>query len=263
MCSSAAGPAGRHAVVPLWILTPRRTFTRVSVMGRHARLADAGRGRRRGSGRRRPRLRRRPHGAQAARARPRAAPGARARPLGRPAATTCCTTSGCARGSSTWRSRCRSPTAALDRVVSMNVVEALADPAAFLRECHRVLRPGGLAVDRPHRLRHGAVHQHRRRADPRAGRPVRRARAGLGRAGRRVHRAQAARAWRPTRRSPCVEVHSWADPHRRFDPGSLAWKIAQGMLAAAADDPDLLARGRGLAGRRAGAGRRRAGSCSR
>ena len=39
-----------------------------------------------------------------------------------------------------------------------------------------------------------------------------------------------------------LEVHSWADPHRRFDPGSLAWKIAQGMLAAAADDPDLLAR---------------------
>ncbi len=37
-------------------------------------------------------------------------------------------------------------------------------------------------------------------------------------------------------------VHSWADPHRRFDTGSLAWKIAQGMLAAASDDPDLLSR---------------------
>src|SRR3954471_6665984 len=36
--------------------------------------------------------------------------------------------------------------AALDRVVSLNVAEHLADPAAHLLECHRVLRPGGLLV---------------------------------------------------------------------------------------------------------------------
>src|SRR3954470_24749267 len=35
---------------------------------------------------------------------------------------------------------------ALDRVVSMNVAENLRDPQAFLRECSRVLRPGGTAV---------------------------------------------------------------------------------------------------------------------
>src|SRR6478735_9716760 len=34
----------------------------------------------------------------------------------------------------------------LDRAVSMNVAESLRDPAAFLLECRRVLRPGGLAV---------------------------------------------------------------------------------------------------------------------
>ena len=41
------------------------------------------------------------------------------------------------------------------------------------------------------------------------------------------------------------QVHSWADPHRRFDRGSLAWKIAMGMVAAARDDPALAARAAG------------------
>lgn len=130
---------------------------------------------------------------------------------------------------------------ALDRVVSMNVVEALADPGQFLRECHRVLRPGGWAVvghtdfdtalftsnddaltrelvDRFVALVPGWAE----RAD--------------GFTGRKLPQLAAD--------SPFLDwqVHSWADPHRRFDPGSLAWKIAQGMLAAAADDPELLAR---------------------
>jgi hypothetical protein len=39
-----------------------------------------------------------------------------------------------------------------------------------------------------------------------------------------------------------VDVQSWADPHRRFDEGSLAWKIAMGMVAAARDDEELAAR---------------------
>jgi hypothetical protein len=38
------------------------------------------------------------------------------------------------------------------------------------------------------------------------------------------------------------QVHSWADPHRRFDRGSLAWKIAMGMVASARDDAELSAR---------------------
>jgi SAM-dependent methyltransferase len=130
---------------------------------------------------------------------------------------------------------------ALDRVVSMNVVEALAQPAQFLRECHRVLRPGGWAVightdfdtalftsaddvltrtlvDRFVALVPGWAE----RADGFMGRKL----PGL------------------AADSPFLDwqVHSWADPHRRFDPGSLAWKIAQGMLAAAADEPDLLSR---------------------
>jgi len=39
-----------------------------------------------------------------------------------------------------------------------------------------------------------------------------------------------------------ADVRSWADPHRRFDEGSLAWKIAMGMVAAARDDEELAAR---------------------
>jgi SAM-dependent methyltransferase len=129
----------------------------------------------------------------------------------------------------------------LDRVVSMNVIEALADPAAFLIECHRVLRPGGRAVightdfdtalfasaddalTRQLVDRFVGLHPHwARRADGFMGRKL----PGL------------------AADSPftLVDVHAWADPHRRFDPGSLAWKIAQGMLAAAADDADLHAR---------------------
>jgi SAM-dependent methyltransferase len=129
----------------------------------------------------------------------------------------------------------------LDRLVSMNVIEALADPGGFLRECHRVLRPGGLAVightdfdtalftstddaltrelvDRFVALVPGWAE----RAD--------------GFVGRKLPSLAADSPF------TVVEVHSWADPHRRFDQGSLAWKIAQGMLAAAADDPPLLAR---------------------
>ena len=59
---------------------------------------------------------------------------------------TCCTTSECAPGSSTSTRTLPFEAQTLDRIVSMNVVEALADPGHFLRECHRVLRPDGLAV---------------------------------------------------------------------------------------------------------------------
>lgn len=130
---------------------------------------------------------------------------------------------------------------ALDRVVSMNVIEALADPAQFLAECHRVLRPGGLAVI-GHTDFDTALFTST--DDPLTRQLVDRfvalvpgwAERADGFVGRKLPSLAAD--------SPLsvVEVHSWADPHRRFDQGSLAWKIAQGMLAAAADDPDLLQR---------------------
>ena len=39
-----------------------------------------------------------------------------------------------------------------------------------------------------------------------------------------------------------VTVDTWADCHRRFDEDSVAWKVARGVLAAAADDAELAAR---------------------
>ena len=131
--------------------------------------------------------------------------------------------------------------ASIDRIVSMNVAENLTDPAAFLRECHRVLRAGGTAVightDFDTALFTGPdddltrllvdrfvaqVPQWQNRADGFMGRKL------LGLA---VDSPLA-----------LADVRSWADPHRRFDEGSLAWKISMGMLAAVRDDPALTAR---------------------
>lgn len=36
-----------------------------------------------------------------------------------------------------------------------------------------------------------------------------------------------------------VGVHTWADAHRRFDDDSLAWKVAVGLVAAAREDSEL------------------------
>jgi SAM-dependent methyltransferase len=128
--------------------------------------------------------------------------------------------------------------AAIDRVVSMNVAENLLDPSAFLIECFRVLRPGGLAVightdfdtalftaddDQLTRLLVdrfvGTVPSWQSRVD--------------GFMGRKLLQLAA------TSPFELVDVHSWADPHRRFDEGSLAWKIAMGIVAAAGDDAEL------------------------
>jgi SAM-dependent methyltransferase len=131
--------------------------------------------------------------------------------------------------------------ASLDRVVSLNVAEHLADPATHLVECHRVLRPGGLLV-----LAHSdwdtalfasdddaltrllvdrfvsTVPRWADRADGFMGRKL----LGLATA------------------SPfeLVSVDTWSDPHRRFDKGSVGWKVAMGVLAATKDDPELAAR---------------------
>jgi SAM-dependent methyltransferase len=137
----------------------------------------------------------------------------------------------------------------LDRLVSLNVAEHLVDPVAHLGACHRALHPGGLLV-----LAHSdwdttlftstddvltralvdrfvdVVPSWAERTDGFMGRKL-------------LALADASKL----RGAPfeLVTVDSWADPHRRFDDGSLAWKVAIGMLAAANDLPDLAARGSG------------------
>jgi len=145
----------------------------------------------------------------------------------------------------------------LDRVISLNVAEHVADPAEHLRECHRVLKPGGLLV-----LAHSdwdtalfaseddaltrqlvdrfvlTVPSFADRADGFMGRKL------LGLA----------------LDSPLelVSVDTWADCHRRFDQTSVGWKVAMGVLAAVREDAKLSARAatwvEGLA-RRAAQGR--------
>jgi SAM-dependent methyltransferase len=139
--------------------------------------------------------------------------------------------------------------ASLDRAISLNVVEHLADPVGHLVECHRVLRPGGVLV-----LAHSdwdtalftstddaltralvdrfvtVVPGWAERADAFMGRKL------LALADAGVDRGAP---------FELLDVGSWADPHRRFDDGSVAWKVAMGMLAAARDEPELAARAAG------------------
>ena len=133
---------------------------------------------------------------------------------------------------------------AADVAVSLNAVEHLADVEAHLAEVHRVLRPGGTAVlahsdwdtalftsedDELTRLLLDRFVSHAPAEGVRID----------GFAGRKLLR-------HATRSEFTVEsVHSWADPHRRFDEGSVAWKVATGILAAAGDDPDLAPRAAG------------------
>ncbi|WP_432541752.1 methyltransferase domain-containing protein [Kineococcus sp. SYSU DK002] len=132
----------------------------------------------------------------------------------------------------------------VDAAVTLNAVEHLADVGAHLHEVHRVLRPGGTAV-----LAHSDWDTALFTSDDDdltrelldrfvAHVPARGARTD-GFAGRKLLRHAAA--------SPFTveSVHSWADPHRRFDEGSVAWKVATGILAAAGDDPDLAGRAAG------------------
>lgn len=137
----------------------------------------------------------------------------------------------------------------LDRAVSLNAAEHLADPVGHLADVHRVLRPGGLCV-----LAHSdwdtalftstddaltrALVDRFVAAGPRGAGP---ADGFMGRKLLALGAAAAARgaAW------DVVEVTSWADPHRRFDDASLAWKVATGVLSTAQEDPDLSARAAG------------------
>lgn len=131
--------------------------------------------------------------------------------------------------------------AGLDRVVSVNVAEHVADARAHVDDCYRVLRPGGLLV-----LAHSdwdttlfasdddaltrllvdrfvsSVPRWAERADGFMGRKL-------------LSLARATRFELET-------VETWADTHRRFDENSVGWKVARGVLAAAADDAQLAAR---------------------
>jgi ubiquinone/menaquinone biosynthesis C-methylase UbiE len=131
--------------------------------------------------------------------------------------------------------------ASIDRIVSMNVIEGVGDPQALLRECHRVLRPGGLAVV-GHTDFDTALFTSDDDTLTRA--LVDRFVAEVPSRGAHTDGFMGRKLLRLAVESPfdVVDVQSWADPHRRFDEGSLAWKIAMGMVAAARDDDDLSAR---------------------
>lgn len=138
------------------------------------------------------------------------------------------------------------PRASLDRVVSLNVAEHLADPVAHLRECSRVLRPGGVMVlahsDWDTTLFTSTDDALTRRLVDRfvAVVPswVQRADGFMGR--KLLALASSSRA--AGAELELERVDAWADTHRRFDDRSVAWKVAAGILAAASEDPDLSAR---------------------
>lgn len=139
--------------------------------------------------------------------------------------------------------------ACLDRVVSLNVSEHLADPVAHVVECHRVLRPGGLLVlahsDWDTALFTSTDDSLTRELVDRFVQVVPRwAERADGFMGRKLLALADASAGRDAD-FELVAVDSWADPHRRFDDGSVAWKVAMGMLAAARDDRSLSGRAAG------------------
>lgn len=135
------------------------------------------------------------------------------------------------------------PGGSLDRVVSLNTVEHLADPVAHLVEVHRVLRRGGVFIlahsDWDTALFTSNDDELTRRLVDRF---VATVPTWVDRADGFMGRKLPALADASGQRGAAFEVvhlDSWADPHRRFDEQSLAFKVAMGIVAAAADDPDL------------------------
>lgn len=133
--------------------------------------------------------------------------------------------------------------ASLDRVVSINVAEHLTNPRGHVADIYGVLRPGGLLV-----LGHSdwdtALFASEDDALTRALvnrfvlTPPRFAARADGFMGRKLLGLASAAPFE------IETVETWADCHRRFDTGSVGWKVARGVLAAAADDPELAARAR-------------------
>jgi SAM-dependent methyltransferase len=133
------------------------------------------------------------------------------------------------------------PDGSLDRVISVNVAEHLADPRAHIAQSYRVLRPGGLLV-----LAHSdwdtALFASdddtltRTLVDRFVSTPPGFAERADGFMGRKLLGLADAAPFE------IASVETWADCHRRFDPDSVGWKVARGVLAAAAGDADLAAR---------------------
>ena len=131
--------------------------------------------------------------------------------------------------------------ASLDRAVSLNVAEHLASPVEHLAECFRVLRPGGVLVfahsDWDTALFASSDDALTRTLVDRFVSVVPRwAERADGFMGRKLLGLAADSAF------SLEGVHTWADCHRRFDKGSVSWKVAMGVLAAAKDDAALTAR---------------------
>ena len=140
--------------------------------------------------------------------------------------------------------------ATLDRVISLNVAEHLDDAAEHVRDCYRVLRPGGLLV-----LAHSDWDTALFTSDDDALTRllVDRFASSVPAWAERVDGFMGRKIVPLAIESPfeVLSIETWADCHRRFDEGSVGWKVAMGLLAAARDDAELAARAeRWLAGLR-------------
>jgi SAM-dependent methyltransferase len=135
------------------------------------------------------------------------------------------------------------PDGSLDRVVSVNVAEHLTDPSAHVAQSYRVLRPGGLLVF-AHSDWDTALFSSdddgltRLLVDRFVSTPPKFAERADGFMGRKLLGLAGAAPFE------IDMVETWADCHRRFDPDSVSWKVARGVLAAASGDAELAARAR-------------------